>query len=407
MHKFIKKISQIIIIVSLLCNPLISLGQSAEEENQVVRDLNSQIQAAKDRVKKVQEQQEVYAEAILKKQAKKATLANQLSILENRLAQAALDIERTRTEIDRTNLEIKKVNLEIEQKDEEITRQKDHLGSVIRLMQRQDDKSTLEIFLLNGTLNEFLNQIKYLEDINKEISRSLDELKKFKAELEARQKELKGKNQELTSLKNELENKKFVLATDQQNKTYILDQTRSSEKEYQRLLNLARAEQQQAQADIVNLEKAVRAKIQKISGQELQFNDAGFIWPVTRNMIMATFHDPEYPFRYIFEHPAVDIRAAQGSSVRAAASGYVAIAKDAGKGYSYIMIVHGDGLATVYGHVSRIFVAPDEYVVQGQAIALSGGTPGTNGAGRLTTGPHLHFEVRLNGLPVDPQEYLP
>ena len=407
MHKFIKKISQIIIIVSLLCNPLISLGQSAEEENQVVRDLNSQIQAAKDRVKKVQEQQEVYAEAILKKQAKKATLANQLSILENRLAQAALDIERTRTEIDRTNLEIKKVNLEIEQKDEEITRQKDHLGSVIRLMQRQDDKSTLEIFLLNGTLNEFLNQIKYLEDINKEISRSLDELKKFKAELEARQKELKGKNQELTSLKNELENKKFVLATDQQNKTYILDQTRSSEKEYQRLLNLARAEQQQAQADIVNLEKAVRAKIQKISGQELQFNDAGFIWPVAKNMIIATFHDPEYPFRYIFEHPAVDIRAAQGSSVRAAASGYVAIAKDAGKGYSYIMIVHGDGLATVYGHVSRIFVAPDEYVVQGQAIALSGGTPGTNGAGRLTTGPHLHFEVRLNGLPVDPQEYLP
>jgi len=407
MHKFIKKISQIIIIVSLLCNPLISLGQSAEEENQVVRDLNSQIQAAKDRVKKVQEQQEVYAEAILKKQAEKATLANQLSILENRLAQAALDIERTRTEIDRTNLEIKKVNLEIEQKDEEITRQKDHLGSVIRLMQRQDDKSTLEIFLLNGTLNEFLNQIKYLEDINKEISRSLDELKKFKAELEARQKELKGKNQELTSLKNELENKKFVLATDQQNKTYILDQTRSSEKEYQRLLNLARAEQQQAQADIVNLEKAVRAKIQKISGQELQFNDAGFIWPVAKNMIMATFHDPEYPFRYIFEHPAVDIRAAQGSSVRAAASGYVAIAKDAGKGYSYIMIVHGDGLATVYGHVSRIFVAPDEYVVQGQAIALSGGTPGTNGAGRLTTGPHLHFEVRLNGLPVDPQEYLP
>ena len=407
MHKFIKKISQIIIIVSLLCNPLISLGQSAEEENQVVRDLNSQIQAAKDRVKKVQKQQEVYTEAILKKQAEKATLANQLSILENRLAQAALDIERTRTEIDRTNLEIKKVNLEIEQKDEEITRQKDHLGSVIRLMQRQDDKSTLEIFLLNGTLNEFLNQIKYLEDINKEISRSLDELKKFKAELEARQKELKGKNQELTSLKNELENKKFVLATDQQNKTYILDQTRSSEKEYQRLLNLARAEQQQAQADIVNLEKAVRAKIQKISGQELQFNDAGFIWPVAKNMIMATFHDPEYPFRYIFEHPAVDIRAAQGSSVRAAASGYVAIAKDAGKGYSYIMIVHGDGLATVYGHVSRIFVAPDEYVVQGQAIALSGGTPGTNGAGRLTTGPHLHFEVRLNGLPVDPQEYLP
>jgi len=406
-NQAIKKFIAIWLVGFFLLNPALSLGQSAEEENQAVRDLNSQIQAAKDRIKKVQEQQEVYGKAILKKQAEKATLANQLSILENRLAQAALDIESTRTEIDRTNLEIKKVNLEIEQKDQAITRQKEHIGSVIRLLQRQDDKSTLEIFLLKGTLNEFLNQVKYLEDINKEISRSLDELKKFKAELEARQKELNDKNQELTANQTEVENKKFVLAADQQNKTYILDQTRSSEKEYQRLLNLARQEQQQAQADIVNLEKVARAKIQKISGQELQFNDAGFIWPVAKNIITAYFHDPDYPFRYIFEHPGVDIRAAQGSSVRAAASGYVAIAKDAGKGYSYIMIVHGDGLATVYGHVSRIFVAPDEYVVQGQAIALSGGTPGTNGAGRLTTGSHLHFEVRLNGLPVDPQEYLP
>ena len=406
-NQAVKKFIVIWLVGFFLLNPAVSLSQSAEEENQAVKDLNSQIQAAKDRIKKVQEQQGVYAKAILKKQTEKATLANQLSILENRLAQAALDIESTQTEIARTNLEIKKVNLEIEQKDQAIARQKEHLGSVIRLMQRQDDKSTLEIFLLNGTLNEFLNQVKYLEDINQEISRSLDELKKFKAELEARQKELKDKNQELAALKAELENKKFVLASDQQNKTYVLEQTKSSEKAYQRLLNLAKQEQQQAQANIVNLEKVVRLKIQKISGQKLQFNDAGFIWPVAKNMIMATFHDPTYPFRYIFEHPGVDIRAAQGSSVRAAASGYVAIAKDAGKGYSYIMIVHGDGLATVYGHVSRIFVAPDEYVVQGQAIALSGGTPGTSGAGRLTTGPHLHFEVRLNGLPVDPQEYLP
>jgi murein DD-endopeptidase MepM/ murein hydrolase activator NlpD len=151
----------------------------------------------------------------------------------------------------------------------------------------------------------------------------------------------------------------------------------------------------------------MRAKLSKLSGEKLEFNDAGFIWPVTKNMVMATFHDPDYPYRYIFEHPAIDIRAAQGSTLRAAASGYVAIAKNAGKGYSYIMIVHGDGLATVYGHVSKIYVQPDEYVVQGQTIGLSGGMPGTNGAGSLTTGPHLHFEVRLNGIPVNPLEYLP
>jgi murein DD-endopeptidase MepM/ murein hydrolase activator NlpD len=70
------------------------------------------------------------------------------------------------------------------------------------------------------------------------------------------------------------------------------------------------------------------------------------------------------------------------------------------------MLIHGDNISTVYGHISKPLVSEDDYVVQGQAIALSGGMPGTVGSG-LTTGPHLHFEVRQDGVPVDPLEYLP
>lgn len=407
MKKEIYKIIIYLFIGLFLFNPITSLGQNVELENQEVKEINKEIQAKRDRIKKMQEQQEIYSRAIEQKQKEKASLNNQLSILENRLAKAALDIASAQTEIDRTNLEIEKINIEISDKDKEIMRQKEHIAAVVRLMQKQDDKSTLEILLLNETLNDFISQVKYLEDINQEIGHSLDTLKQYKKDLETRQKDLSETKRELAKLKLDLENKKVNLASQQQNKIYILDQTKSSEKEYQRLLKLAKQEQQQAAADIVNLEKVVRAKLLKISGKALEFNDAGFIWPIARNTIMAYFYDPDYPFRYIFEHPAIDIRAAQGSLVKAAASGYVAIAKDAGRGYSYIMIVHGNGLATVYGHVSRIYVQPDEYVVQGQAIGASGGLPGTPGAGRLTTGPHLHFEVRLNGVPVNPLEYLP
>jgi len=408
-----RKISKLIIailILGLFLNTASNFcyGQTTSaEDNQEVKQINKDIQDKKDRIKKIQDQQAVYEGLIKQKQSEKASLNNQLAILENRMAKAALDIESAQTEIDRTNLEIDKVNFEIKAKDNQILNQKEHIASVVRLMQKQDDKSTLGILLLNGTFNDFISQIKYLEDINKEIGKSLEVLKQYKKDLENQQKNLNEKKRELSSLKVELESKKLGLASEQQNKVYILDQTRSSEREYQRLLALARQEQQQAEADIVSLEKTMRAKLAKISGQALEFNDAGFIWPVTKNIVVATFHDPDYPFRYIFEHPGIDIRAGQGSTLRAAASGYVAIAKNAGKGYSYIMIVHGDGLATVYGHVSKIYVQTDEYVVQGQVIGLTGGMPGTNGAGPLTTGPHLHFEVRSNGIPVNPLEYLP
>lgn len=405
-----KRIMKLFVLVFALGALLSATGfvySQTAEDNAEIKELNKQIQDKKDRIKKMQDQQEIYSQAIKQKQAQKASLANQLAILDNRLAQAALDIDGAQTEIDRTNLETEKINIEISAKDAQILRQKEHIAAVVRLMQRQDEKSALEILALNGTLNDFVSQVQYLADINKEIGQGLNNLKQYKADLENQHKDLSDKRQELIGLKVNLEGKKANLVSEQDTKTNILNQTKSSEREYQRLLNLARQEQLQAEFDITSLEKAVRAKLSKASGRQLVFNDAGFIWPVPKNVITAYFHDPDYPFRYIFEHPAIDYRAPQGSAIRAAASGYVAIAKDAGLGYSYIMIIHGNGLATVYGHVSKIFVSPDEYVVQGQTIGLTGGTPGTRGAGRLTTGAHLHLEVRLNGIPVNPLDYLP
>ncbi|MBU4257454.1 peptidoglycan DD-metalloendopeptidase family protein [Patescibacteria group bacterium] len=409
MRKIIKLIFLVLLLGIVVNVPIFVFGSEDNNsaDNTEIKEINAEIKNRRDQMEDIEDKQEAYKQAIKQKQSEKASLNNQMAILENRVAKAELDIESAAIDIDRTNLEIKKVNLEIEDKDKKIIQEKEHIEAILRLMHKEDGKTALEIILLNDSLTDFINQVKYLEDINKEIGSSVNKLKQYKEELEQEEAVLAGKKQDLEKLKKDLDDKKQALVSEQENKSFVLDQTRSSEKEYQRLLTLAKQEQEQAAAEIVSLEKTVREKIAKMQDKKLEFNDAGLIWPVPKNIITSYFHDPDYPFRYIFEHPAVDIRAGQGTALRAAASGYVARAKDAGKGYSYIMIIHGDGLATVYGHVSAIYVKEDEYVVQGQAIGRSGGLPGTPGAGRLTTGPHLHFEVRLNGIPVNPLEYLP
>ncbi|HAM87990.1 MAG: Membrane protein metalloendopeptidase [Candidatus Falkowbacteria bacterium GW2011_GWC2_38_22] len=385
-----------------------SQDDEASVINREVKMINEDISDKKNQVKKIQDKQAEYEALIKQKQQEKSSLNNQLSLLDNRLAKSELDIELVETEIGRIELEIQKTNLEIESRNKDILKNKDQIADVLRLIQKRDNVNTLEIMLLNSSLSEFLTQIKYLEDINESLDESLQDVEKLKRDLEKEQKTLARKNDEMNKFKTELNEKKAKLAAEKDNKITILGQVGQTEKEYQRLLAKAKKEQEDAAAEIASMEKLVRAKLASLDKEKMEFNANGMVWPVTKNVITAYFHDPDYPFRNIFEHPAVDIRAKQGSTLKAAASGYVARVKsDGSANYGYIMLIHGDGLSTVYGHVSKSYVAEDEYVVQGQAIGLSGGLPGTPGSGRLTTGSHLHFEVRLNGIPVDPLSYLP
>jgi len=129
-----------------------------------------------------------------------------------------------------------------------------------------------------------------------------------------------------------------------------------------------------------------------------------FVRPLSGN-ITYVFHDKNYPFAG--DHSGIDIEASQDTGVKAAAAGTVIEAVDGGaSGYSYIVIRHKNNLSTVYGHLSKIGVKVGEEVSQGEIIGLSGGQIGAPGSGPNTTGPHLHFEVRLNGLAVDPVNYL-
>lgn len=377
--------------------------------DQEINDLNLKIQSQKKQIDELQTRQKEYQVQIELKQKDRVNLSNQLAILENRLAKAQLDIDGANLEISKTNLEIQKIEIDSRALDEEIEDQKDHISNLLKLVYKQDQVSVLEMLLLNNSLADFLNQVQYLENTNNEIINSVESLRKDKERLDSNKLALNDKNVELNDLKAKLEEKKESLRYEQENKTYVLEATRSSEREYQNLLQQAKREQQQAEAEIASTETLIRQKMSQKERDRLNEGNNTIAWPVPKNMIMSTFHDPEYPYKNIIgEHPAVDIRAKQGTTITAAADGYVAKVKfDGSSNYGYIMLIHGDGLATVYGHVSKVYVTTDQYVVQGQTIGRSGGTPGSPGAGRFSTGPHLHFEVRLNGLPVDAEAYLP
>lgn len=130
-------------------------------------------------------------------------------------------------------------------------------------------------------------------------------------------------------------------------------------------------------------------------------------WPVDPSKgITAGFEDPEYEKLFGVAHRAIDIRVTQGSMVRAAGAGTVREVEDNGLGYNSVTIEHDDGAVTVYGHLSEFHVQEGDQVRAGQDVGLSGGMPGLPGGG-MSTGPHLHFEVIINGAHVDPAEYLP
>lgn len=387
-------------IFLLICSLLYSV--KAEDE---LKELDVKIKEGRQSIEELKKQQKIYEKNIKIKQQEVISLRNQVDLLDNHLAKTKIEIEMVETEIESNNLEQENLKLQIEEKERRIEEQKEKLGEIIRLIYREDQRNYLEILLLNDSLADFFNQIKYSESLQEALQDTLNKLQLIREALLVQKKDLEIKKENLEKLKERSTRKKAQLEYQAEVKKVLLIQTEGAEKKFQSLLIELRREQEEINAEIVVLEQRLRIKLaerNKESKREITLD-----WPVLKNVITAYFHDPDYPFRYIFEHPGIDIRASQGTPVRAAASGYVARAKDVGIGYNYVLIIHDGGVSTVYGHLSKIFVSEDTYVTKGQVIGLVGGLPGTRGAGRLTTGAHLHFEVRMNGIPVNPLEYLP
>lgn len=132
-----------------------------------------------------------------------------------------------------------------------------------------------------------------------------------------------------------------------------------------------------------------------------------FIWPIEPRYVSSYYKDQSYYDSVGSDHEAIDIPAAQGTDIAAPADGYVYFVNPPVEGgYGYLALKHTNGFLTVYGHVSEVSVKRFEFVAKGQVFAKSGGAPGTPGAGVMTTGAHLHFEVHRSRKTLDPLRFL-
>jgi murein DD-endopeptidase MepM/ murein hydrolase activator NlpD len=369
------------------------------------------------------------------------SLSAQIKNLDENIARAEKNIELTKQKSRSIQIELADFFELIEQSEIELVHSKEALNEFIHLAyletQKFTDLDTYEIspfkFWLTGlTLaDSTLRQI-YLTVFQKIAMQLVFELQtkqKFYKETKARTLEKRGR---LIVLQENLITQKKRLTELRESRNWLLKKTQGEEKEYHRLIDENRDQQAAALLEIENLKEDMKVVDEKLIKLKSQLNEAELekliekqintgisglsfpnhtpqlIWPVSPSRgISAYFLDSEYKGVFGVQHYAIDIRARQGSSVKAASPGIVFRAKDNGYGYNYITIVHAGGLNTIYGHILEIFVQEGDIVQAGQLIGLSGGMPGTPGAGYMTTGPHLHFEVIKNKKHQNPLDFLP
>ena len=382
------------------------------EKDKIITDTTSQIEEKQKIIDELQLKIDHYTKNIALKQREEATIQSEISLIGDRILKKETDILEKEVTIEKLELEISDLQYRIGEKSKEIDYEKEDLGEILREMYEYEQKTYLEIVVSNDNFSDYFLQLQYVEELGNKSKDSLDLLKVLREGLEQQTVNLNEKKDEVENERNQLQGDRMELTGQKSFQDQLLFETQMDEDKFQRLVNEVKSEQNRSDSAISDLEREMRIKLEGEdydgSGAEIIAGTSTLSWPVNPYLgISCGFHCADYPFARWFQHSGMDIRIPQGTALKAAASGYVAIARDAGMGYSYILIVHGDGLATVYGHVSRIDVQPDQFVRRGDIIGATGGMPGLPGTGKFSTGAHLHFEARVNGLPTDPMQYMP
>jgi murein DD-endopeptidase MepM/ murein hydrolase activator NlpD len=331
------------------------------------------------------------------------SFSNRISGLEGQIHATQQQLDRAQSSLDQQKAELLEVRDRLEVARDRLARLRDELATARKVLAarlvdiyKSDTPDALTVVLESDGFDDLLERAEFLQRISDQDRRITDRVRGLKdlaqgqavqlAKLEEREqlaaeRILKQRDQ-IASAENQLVSSRDQLASARADKRGVLASVREQKSEAMEDLASLQAEQ----ARIAGALQASPGPIKQGSGQ--------LIWPVN-GPVTGVFGEQ----RPGHIHAGIDIAVPEGTPIRAADSGTVALMGWVGGYGNYTCVQHTASMSTCYGHQSRFATSQGASVSQGQVIGYSGNTGNS-------TGPHLHFEVRINGTPVNPLGYL-
>ena len=364
------------ITVAILVVCLFGFSVSFADNSSKLGALNKQISSLQKELKEGKVQEKELGKKL-------SNLNSQIGVIESEISSLNGDISEAEKKVAAANAELKKSQAEMNEQNE-------LMGKRVRSMYKSGEMGMLEILLSSENIAELMTNLDMSQKIMDGDIKVLKEMEVRHAKIEKQKQALAAMKSKLQTQKAALDEKKKGLASSQRNVASLKSQVASENKELE------------AEIDAVNKEAdAIKAEILKAQSKNTKYTGGAMMWPCpASSRITSSFGYRFHPVLKVNKlHTGIDIGVASGNAVVAANAGTV-IKAGWNNSYGYmVMIDHGGGIVTLYAHNSSLCVSSGQSVSMGQTIAYSGSTG-------MSTGPHLHFEVRVNGEYVNPLSYV-
>ena len=336
--------------------------------------------------------------------AESQSLGTAVKSLDTTRKKLAADIKVTQSKINSTNLNIRSLEHTVLDKERQIETHQGAISLALKALSDYDSRSLLFDVLSASKLSDFWQDRSQLTELNTRLNEEVDNLRETKTVLSEEKKKKEQDKKKILSLQAELSGQKSVVEESKKAQERLLAETKSKEAAYQQMLAENLAQQKQFELDLFKLESELHITLDP---SLIPSPRAGVLaWPLDFVYVTQRFGRTRGAARLYASgsHNGVDFRASQGTPVKSMLAGTVAGTGNTdemnvqlrragqptcGSYGRWILIEHGNGLTSVYAHLSAAIVQKGQSVKTGEVIGYSGGTPGVNGSG-YSTGPHLH-----------------